>query len=448
MYKIILAIRYLVKRRITYFAVAAVALCVFIVVVVMTVLTGLVSDFKQKNHSFVGDCVVGTESLVGFAYYEDFIKILGKEDFIEGVSPVIKSYALISRKGSEQNYGVEIMGIDPVKHSQTTGFSQTLHYHENDVSNVFKPVKDPNCMGCVLGIDLALERDEQGRYTYGFSPAEADIALAITCFPLTAKGALAKAGGLGLVNTKTFCYSDTSQSGLARVDSSIIYLPFEQAQLLCGMAEPGKRINAIHIKFKKGVNLNAGCERVTSLWQQFKQKRADELLNTVTVQSWKSNRRAYIAAMEKEQAMMTALFGLVGITTVFIILVVFYMIISHKSKDIGILKSIGVSNANVIQLFLGFAFLVGLLGSVIGSVGGWRFLVHINQIENWLFNHFGFQLWDRSIYAIGDIPNQVELSVLIVIIFSAIVACLAGALIPTWQAAKLKPVEILQVSQL
>ncbi len=448
MYKIILAIRYLVKRRITYFAVAAVALCVFIVVVVMTVLTGLVSDFKQKNHSFVGDCVIGTESLVGFAYYEDFIKILGKEDFIEGVSPVIKSYALISRKGSEQNYGVEIMGIDPVKHSQTTGFSQTLHYHENDVSNVFKPVKDPNCMGCVLGIDLALERDEQGRYTYGFSPAEADIALAITCFPLTAKGALAKAGGLGLVNTKTFCYSDTSQSGLARVDSSIIYLPFEQAQLLCGMAEPGKRINAIHIKFKKGVNLNAGCERVTSLWQQFKQKRADELLNTVTVQSWKSNRRAYIAAMEKEQAMMTALFGLVGITTVFIILVVFYMIISHKSKDIGILKSIGVSNANVIQLFLGFAFLVGLLGSVIGSVGGWRFLVHINQIENWLFNHFGFQLWDRSIYAIGDIPNQVELSVLIVIIFSAIVACLAGALIPTWQAAKLKPVEILQVSQL
>jgi len=478
MYKVILAIRYLIKRRITYFAVLAVALCVFIVVVVMTVLTGLVSDFKQKNHSFAGDCVVGTESLVGFAYYEDFAEVLAKKDFVDGISPVIKSYALITRKGSEQNYGVEIMGIDPVKHSQATGFGQTLHYHKGDpilpaaptragrrggrqkdgkmgtqdeVSKLFESANDTDSPGCVLGIDLALERDEQGRYTYGFSPADANIAIAVTCFPLTAKGALAKAG-TGLVNTQTFYYSDTSHSGLARVDSSIVYLPFEQAQLLCGMAGSAKRANAIHIKFKPNVKLNVGCEKVASLWQRFKQEKNSEkqasLLDTVTVQSWKSYRRAYIAPMEKEQTMMTAMFGLVGITTIFIVLVVFYMIISHKSKDIGILKSIGVANTNIIQLFLGFACLVGLLGSAIGAAGGWRFLVHINQIEDWLFEHFGFQLWDRAIYAIGDIPNQVEFKVLIMIIFSAIVACMIGALIPTWQAAKLKPVETLQVSQL
>lgn len=464
MYKIILAFRYLIKRRITYFAVLAVALCVFIVVVVMTVLTGLVSDFKQKNHDFVGDCIVGTESLVGFAYYEDFMKIISKEDFIDGISPVIKSYALITRKGADENYGVEIMGIDPVRHSQTTGFAQTLHYHKDDVSKVFEPVrrpdsrretqgqaKDPNYASCVLGIDLALERDEQGRYTYGFRPSEADIAIAVTCFPLTAKGALAKAA-TDLVNTQTFYYNDTSQSGLARVDNSMVYLPFEQAQLLCGMAGPAKRANAIYIKFKPNVRLDEGCEKVALLWQRFKQEKNGEkqasLPDTVTVQSWKSYRRATIAPMEKEQTLMTAMFGLVGITTVFIVFVVFYMIISHKSKDIGILKSIGVANTNIIQLFLGFAFEIALLGSAIGAVGGWRFLVHINQIEDWLFEHFGFQLWDRAIYAIGDIPNHLEFKVLIMVIFSAIIACLVGALIPTRQAVKLKPVETLQVSQL
>ena len=145
---------------------------------------------------------------------------------------------------------------------------------------------------------------------------------------------------------------------------------------------------------------------------------------------------------------MTVMFGLVGITTVFIVLVVFYMIISHKSKDIGILKSIGVSNGNIIILYLGFAFLVGLLGSAVGVVVGWRFLVHINEIEDWLFERFGFQLWDRTIYAIGDIPNQVDAKVLAVIIVSAIAACLVGALVPSWQAARLKPVETLQVTQL
>ena len=92
--------------------------------------------------------------------------------------------------------------------------------------------------------------------------------------------------------------------------------------------------------------------------------------------------------------------------------------------------------------------MVGVLGSAIGAVAGWRFLAHINQIEGWLFEHFEFQLWDRTIYAIGDIPNQIEFKVLAVTILSAVAACLVGALIPSWQVAKQKPVEILQVTQL
>lgn len=445
MYKVILPFRYLFKKRISYLALVAVALCVFIVVVVMTVITGLVRDFKQKNHSFVGDCVVGTESLVGFSYYEDFMKVLKQADFIEGLSAAIKSYALINPKGSQRSVGVEIMGIDPVRHSEATGFGETLHYSKSDVSRTFKPSYDPNLAGCVVGIDLWLGRDAKGQYTYAARPERQ--ALGVSCFPLTPKGALAKAGA-GEVNTKTFYYSDTSHSGLARVDSSFVYLPFEQAQSLCGMDRPVKRASWLHIKFGPNVKPAAGCEKVALLWRQFVRGKGAGLLDTVKVQSWKDYRRPFIAAMEKEQTMLTAMFVLVGVTTVFIVLVVFYMIISHKSKDIGILKSVGISNSNILLLFLCFAFWVGVFGSAIGAAAGWQFLVHINQIENRLFEHFEFQLWDRTIYAIGDIPNTIDLEVLAVIIVSAIGACLAGALIPSWQAARQKPVEILQVTQL
>ena len=447
MYKIILSFRYLFRKRISYLAFLSVALCVFIVVVVMTVVAGLVTDFKQKNHRFVGDCVVGTKSLVGFSYYEDFIKVLDREDSVEAVSPVIKSYGLTLIPGGPDS--VEIMGIDPVRHSQATDFGKTLHYRKDTVSKAFRPIYDPNLDGCVLGIDVWLRRDTRGRYFYDDSPYKQ--AFSISCFPLTAKGALAKAG-TNLVNTKTFYYSDISRSGLARVDSSLVYLPFEQAQLLCGMSGPDRRANAIHIKFKPNVRLEDGCKKVTSLWQRFLEEKSGEtranLLKKVTVQSWQDYRRPFIAAMEKEQVMLTAMFALVGVTTVFIVFVVFYMIICHKSKDIGILKSIGVSNANIIKLFSGFAFLVGLLGSGVGVTVGWLFLLKINRIEDWLFEHFGFQLWGRTIYAIGDIPNQVEFKVLAVIVLSAIVACLIGAFFPSWQAARLKPVETLQVSQL
>jgi lipoprotein-releasing system permease protein len=142
------------------------------------------------------------------------------------------------------------------------------------------------------------------------------------------------------------------------------------------------------------------------------------------------------------------MFALVGVTTVFIVFVVFYMIVSHKSKDVGILKSIGVSKGDIIELFLIFAFLMSLLGSVAGVFVGWLFLLKINAVEDFLFEHFGFQLWDRTMYAIGDIPNAIDLKALAVIIISAIAACLAGAFLPAWRAAKLEPVETLQVSQL
>jgi lipoprotein-releasing system permease protein len=449
MYKVILSFRYLFKRRISYLAFFAVALCVFIVVIVMTVMRGLVADFRQKNHVFVGDCVVGTESLVGFAYYEEFMRMLEQADFVESVSPVIKSYALITPEVSERSIGVEILGIEPARHSSVTGFGETLHYHKDDVARAFECAHDSNLPGCVVGIDLWLARDADGSYSY--SAGAAEMGLAVSCFPLTSTGALANIGA-GMVDTKTFCYRDTSHSGLARVDGSTVYLPFEQAQLLCGMAGPDKRASWLHIKFRANEGLRTGCEKAASLWQKFAQEkegsRLSNLLENVTVQSWKDYRREFIAAMEKEETMLIVLFSLVGVTTVFVVFVVLYMIVSHKSKDIGMLKAIGVSNANVVGLYLGFASLVGIFGSLFGLFGGWLFLLKINQIEGWLFRRFGFQLWDRTIYAIGDIPNRMDFGILTAIVLSAVAACLVGAFVPSWQAARLKPVESLQVGQL
>jgi lipoprotein-releasing system permease protein len=218
------------------------------------------------------------------------------------------------------------------------------------------------------------------------------------------------------------------------------------------MAGPQKRVSLLCIKFKPDVKLEAACHKVARLWENHVGQRSQdplaELLSSVRVQSWKQYRRPFVAAMEKEQTMLTVMFAMVGITTVFIVFVVFYMVVSHKSKDIGILKSIGVSRLNLVKLFLDFAVLVAVLGSFMGVLGGWLFLRNINKIESWLFEHFRFQLWDRTIYAIGDIPNRVDFQVLAVIVASAFAACLAGALIPSWQAARAEPVETLRVAQL
>jgi ABC-type lipoprotein release transport system permease subunit len=450
MYKIILAIRYLFKRRISWLAVAAVALCVFMVVVVMTVLSGLVIDFKNKNHNFVGDCIISTPSLVGFPYYGEFMSRLLKEaDFVEAASPVVKSWALLTPAGSDKNVGVEIMGIEPHNHCRVTNFGEAVYYHKNDCARAFVPSYDSNLPGIIVGIEMMGGRDAYGKYIHTASPP--NFQLVVSCFPLTIKGALAKAG-TSLVNTKSFYFSDDVHTGLVTADNEQVYVPFDDLQMLCGMDVGEKRTSAIYMRFESGANLQQGRDTVAMLWRDFVAQKKDDknavLLANVKVQTWKEYCREIVAPMEKEQTMMTLLFCLIGIITVFIILVIFYMIITHKNKDIGILKSVGACNGDVLELFLGLAAFIGIIGSAVGGLAGIVFLANINNIEEWLFEHFGFQLWDRTIYAIDAIPNKLEPSVLAVILISAIAACLIGAFVPAAQAARKRPVETLQVNQL
>jgi len=450
MYKLILPIRYFLKRRITYLAVVSVALCVFIVVVVMTVMNGLVTEFKGKNHDFVGDCIISTDSLVGFAYYADFLNELEEQDFVSAAAPVVKGFGLLTQPGTGQNIGAEIMGIEPVSFCKATKFVQTLYYHKDNPLDAFVPTYNPTLAGCVVGIDMiSRSRDRSGKYYHSSEPLR--IKLMVTCFPLTAKGALAKAS-TDLVNSIAIHYSDDSHTGLVKVDARMVYLPFEFAQKLFGMAGATPRASAIHIKFADGVGLKTGVGKVAEMWDSFvaarKNQKYANLLQNVTVQSWLDYRRSSIAPMEKEQTMLIFLFAMLGIITVFIIFVVFYMIISHKIKDIGILKSVGVSRVAIVQVFLTFAMLVGIVGAGVGAGAGCAFLTKINNMEDWLFEHFGWQLWDRTVYAIGDIPNDIEWEVLAVIMASAILAALAGAFFPSASASARRPVEVLQVGQL
>jgi lipoprotein-releasing system permease protein len=199
------------------------------------------------------------------------------------------------------------------------------------------------------------------------------------------------------------------------------------------------------------VNQEKGCRQVEELWRQFRREKAgaanENLLDAVSVQDWRTYRRAVIAPMEQEQLILSLMFVLVGITTVFIVFVVFYMLVNNKRKDIGVLKSVGASNTGVLALFQGFAFSIGFLGSCVGVLVAWLFLTKINRIEQWSYEHLGIQLWDRTIYVIGDIPNHVDLSVVTVIVSCAILACLVGALVPSYLAVRLRPVETLHAGR-
>lgn len=450
MYKLILPLRYLLKRRITLLAVAAVALCVFVSLVVITVLSGLTSQFKSRMHSFVGDCIISSRSVLGFDGYDGFLDELRRQDFVAGATPVMRTSALVkarSAMGETDETPREILGLDPNTIFQVTGLDKSLYWHAGDPASAFTVAYDPTLPACLSSIGILTDRDEQGNYHLPSRvPA---VSFEVTVLPLTSKGTPAKAA-TDMVNTKTYWLSDAVNTGLARVDWSTVYLPFEQAQMLSGMNLGAKRTSAIYVRFRQGTDVDDGCRKVESLWAKYlaAQTNPSGLMTQVRVQGWKMYQREMVAAVETEQRMMSIIFAFLGLITVFIVFVVFYMIISHKSKDIGILKSVGVSSLNVTGMFLFFGLIVGAIGAAIGTLAGWAFLTYINNIEAFLLRTMNFQLWNRRLYAINEIPNTIYSEVLIVIIACAILAAVFGALAPSFQAARKRPVQSLQVNQL
>ncbi len=449
MLQLILAIKYMFKRRIASLAVLTVALSVFVAFVVLTVMHGLVSGFKDVNHAFVGDCVVGTESLVGFAYHDELMERLEVLPSVHSLSPVVKTYGLFTETGTGYRDGIQVMGIDPVRHAQVTDFGLFLHYKSGQVARVFDVTGDANRPGCAFGVDKVLDRDENGDYPYSnyLWPRDYDI----TCFPLKATGTL-KRSGLGEVSTKRFSLTDTVHTGLAKNDSQVMYMALHEAQQLSGMDLPVPRISAIFIRFIETVSFQQGTREVSEVFSNFKQDCADRnlafLLDTVRVEDWKRYCRDMIAPVEKEELALVFMFVLVGLTTVFIVLVIFHMIVSHKSRDIGVLRSMGVSSAQIMGLYWTFALFIGALGAGVGLGGGWLFLSRINRVEAWLFEKTHFQLFNRAMFAIDEIPHDIDTQMMVMIGLFALLSCWVGALIPAWQAARLQPVKTLQVSQL
>ncbi|MCP4712630.1 MAG: hypothetical protein GY869_28730, partial [Planctomycetes bacterium] len=99
MYKFLMIWRYFLKKRIALIAVAAVSLVVMLVLVVLSIMSGLVDDIKPRNHNWVGDIVVGSNSLVGFPYYQEFLTELENHDKVTAATALIKTFGLLGQDG-------------------------------------------------------------------------------------------------------------------------------------------------------------------------------------------------------------------------------------------------------------------------------------------------------------------------------------------------------------
>lgn len=164
------------------------------------------------------------------------------------------------------------------------------------------------------------------------------------------------------------------------------------------------------------------------------------------VYTWdqKPGLRTYIAAVQKEIGLVLILFAFISLTAVFLVLAIFWSMISEKTKDIGILRAVGASKWGVAWLFIRYGLAIGVVGSVAGVALAHAVVWNINSIHEWLGSTLGIVVWDPATYYFTQIPSDVDPARAAMVFVAGILASAFGALIPAWRGGSLDPVKALR----
>jgi lipoprotein-releasing system permease protein len=258
---------------------------------------------------------------------------------------------------------------------------------------------------------------------------------------------------------RNFWITDTSRTKVWQYDSGTVYVPFEVLQKDLGMDEQkaevdGKevtipaRTKEVHVRVKQPFASDAHAlmnvrEKIRLAVRRVLDSKPDINADPV-VRTWEESQAKYIGAIEKEKLLVTFLFGMISVVAIFLIFCIFYMIVVEKTRDIGIIKSVGATSSGVAGIFLGYGATIGILGAALGFGIGYVVVHNINTIHTWLGKALGVVVWDPEVYAFDTIPNTMNTHEVAVILTVAIVASILGALVPALRAARMHPVEALR----
>jgi lipoprotein-releasing system permease protein len=287
----------------------------------------------------------------------------------------------------------------------------------------FDPARDTHT-GIVMGLGLArVEQDGDDRYLV--VPGD-DVMVTVPT-----AGTPPKAASLN------FTVVDFYESRMSEYDSNFIFVPLEELQTMRGMIDPQSgvsHVTAIQIRLHD----EADGLLVRDLL------RSEFPAGYYGVQTWRDKQGPLLAAVSMQTAILNVLLFLIIAVAGFGILAIFCMIVAEKTRDIGILKSLGAPSRGILAIFLAYGLSLGVVGSGAGLVIGLLFVANINHIADALARVTGHEVFDPTIYYFQEIPTIVEPFTLGWIVAGAMLIAVVASIVPARRAARLHPVEALR----
>jgi len=502
-YQGLLTRRYLTSKITPLLAMLAVMLCTAMVLVVWSVMGGFLAMLLGTGRTLLGDATI-IRPVNGIPHYQELILRLEDEPAIDAATGIIDAPGLLKLPDGSI-LTVQVTGIDPAGFDRVTDFADTLWWRPIDEPIAKDPERldprldlDPRHLAhgermeepdpetndprpaIVTGIELAQysQRQPGGWYTprWMFFPnAEATLSV----LPLSNEGVAID------VEARTFPIANEFQTGFYEFDANKVFVPLATLQEMLSMdaatlvddgysfgvttgpdgkpafAEPGAvgidpaRVTAVLVRAREGVTPDEARDAAAVVYQSFYDDLEQEgravpppPIELVRVLTWKERPgvSTLVAAVEKETALVLTLFMFISLTAVFLVFSIFWALVNEKTKDIGILRSIGASRRGVAWLFLRYGVTIGVIGAATGGALAYLIVLNINPIHEWIGQITGGRvvIWDPAVYYFTEIPSSVNSTHAVIVLCGGVVFSVCGALLPAIKAARMDPVRALR----
>jgi lipoprotein-releasing system permease protein len=218
--------------------------------------------------------------------------------------------------------------------------------------------------------------------------------------------------------------------GMHEYDRSFVFMDLATAQFFLG------RDNAVD-----GIEIMAARpDRVEALADPIR----EALGYRAPLWTWKQANGAFLDALRIERNVMFVILTLIILVAALNIISGLIMLVKDKSRDIGILRTMGMTRGTVLRVFFICGAAIGVVGAVLGVALGVVFTLNIHAIQGWVEALSGGTVWDPSMRVLTEIPADLRLSDVARTVGLALGLSFLATLYPAWRAARLDPVEALR----
>ena len=232
-----------------------------------------------------------------------------------------------------------------------------------------------------------------------------------------------------LPKQKTFTIISLFESGLIDFDNNIAFINLVTLE------------DFLNFDFKDR-NLEIYLKNPQNIEEQ--KKIVQKIFPNEFIYSWSDMNSSLFSALKVERNVMFIILSLIIIVAAFNIISGLTILVKNKTREIAILKSIGVLNKSIVKIFFLVGMIIGTSATIFGIILGVTFSMYVENLRQFLSTIFNISLFPEEIYFLSSMPSEINPFSIFIISMCSIFITIIVSIFPALKAAKLDPIKALK----